>query len=291
MHRKALGRGLEALIPTSTAIATESADARQPAQAAGVQQIPIEMVAANPFQPRTRFNETALQELTDSIKANGILQPVILRRTPTDGYELVAGERRLRAAKLAGLDAVPAIVREIDDRRMMELALIENIQREDLNPIDEARAFHALIQTVGLTHDEISERVGKQRSSITNSLRLLGLPPEVMDMVSRGTVSAGHGRALLGLETSGDQLATARYVTSKGFSVRRTEALINRKLRRQHTRPRSNKSNGLEEWQNKLQSQFATRVAVRPGRKGGRVEFEYYSQEDLERLLEAWGVL
>jgi len=291
MHRKALGRGLEALIPTSTAIATESADARQPAQAAGVQQIPIEMVAANPFQPRTRFNETALQELTDSIKANGILQPVILRRTPTDGYELVAGERRLRAAKLAGLDAVPAIVREIDDRRMMELALIENIQREDLNPIDEARAFHALIQTVGLTHDEISERVGKQRSSITNSLRLLGLPPEVMDMVSRGTLSAGHGRALLGLETSGDQLATARYVTSKGFSVRRTEALINRKLRRQHTRPRSNKSNGLEEWQNKLQSQFATRVAVRPGRKGGRVEFEYYSQEDLERLLEAWGVL
>src|SRR5689334_2981696 len=131
MHRKALGRGLEALIPTSTAIATESADERQPAQAAGVQQIPIEMVAANPFQPRTRFNETALQELTDSIKANGILQPVILRRTPTDGYELVAGERRLRAAKLAGLDAVPAIVREIDDRRMMELALIENIQRED----------------------------------------------------------------------------------------------------------------------------------------------------------------
>jgi len=291
MHRKALGRGLEALIPTSTAaIATESADARHPAQA-GVQQIPIEMVGANPFQPRTRFNEATLQELTDSIKANGILQPVILRRTPTDGYELVAGERRLRAAKLAGLDAVPAIVREIDDRRMMELALIENIQREDLNPIDEARAFHALIQTVGLTHDEISERVGKQRSSITNSLRLLGLPPEVMDMVSRGTLSAGHGRALLGLETSGDQLATARYVSSKGFSVRRTEALINRKLRRQHTRPRSNKSNGLEEWQNKLQSRFATRVTMHPGRKGGRVEFEYYSQEDLERLLEAWGVL
>jgi ParB family chromosome partitioning protein len=258
---------------------------------AGVHHIPIEMVGANPFQPRTRFNESALQELTDSIKANGILQPVILRRLADDSYELVAGERRLRAAKLAGLDAVPAIVREVDDRRMMELALIENIQREDLSPIDEAKAFHALIQTIGLTHDEISERVGKQRSSITNSLRLLGLPPEVQDMVSRGTLSAGHGRALLGLETSGDQLATARYVSSKGFSVRRTEALINRKLRRQHSRPRAGKASGLEEWQNKLQSQFATRVTMRPGRKGGRVEFEYYSQEDLERLLEAWCVL
>jgi ParB family chromosome partitioning protein len=292
MHRKALGRGLEALIPTSTvALATESAESRSGIAAAGVLQIPIEMVGANPFQPRTRFNESALQELTDSIKANGIIQPVILRRVATDGYELVAGERRLRAAKLAGLDAVPAIVREVDDRRMMELALIENIQREDLNAIDEAKAFHALIQSVGLTHDEISERVGKQRSSITNSLRLLGLPPEVQDMVSRGTLSAGHGRALLGLESSGDQLATARYVSSKGFSVRRTEALINRKLRRQHSRPRSAKASGLDEWQNKLQSQFATRVTLRPGRKGGRVEFEYYSQEDLERLLEAWGVL
>jgi ParB family chromosome partitioning protein len=291
MHRKALGRGLEALIPTSSAaLATESPEARSGVPAAGVQHIPIEMVGANPFQPRTRFNEAALQELTDSIKANGILQPVILRRSADESYELVAGERRLRAAKLAGLDAVPAIIREVDDRRMMELALIENIQREDLSPIDEAKAFHSLIQTVGLTHDEVSERVGKQRSSITNSLRLLGLPPEVQDMVSRGTLSAGHGRALLGLETSGDQLATARYVSSKGFSVRRTEALINRKLRRQHSRPRS-KPTGLEEWQNKLQSQFATRVTMRPGRKGGRVEFEYYSQEDLERLLEAWGVL
>ena len=170
-------------------------------------------------------------------------------------YELIAGERRLRAAKLAGLDAVPAILREVDDTRMMEMALIENIQREDLNPIDEAKAYQSLIQKVGLTHDQICERVGKQRSSITNALRLLGLPPEVMDMVSRGTLSAGHARALLGLETPGDQLSTSRYVASKGFSVRRTEALVNRKLRRQHSRPRSGaKATGLEEWQTKLQS-------------------------------------
>jgi ParB family chromosome partitioning protein len=283
---------LEALIPTATALATEVPEARATGgAAAGVQQVPIEQVGANPFQPRTRFDEGALQELTDSIKANGIIQPVVLRRTADDGYELVAGERRLRAAKLAGLESVPAIVRDVDDMRMMELALIENIQREDLNPIDEAKAYLTLIQKVGLTHDEISARVGKQRSSITNSLRLLGLPPEVLDMVSRGTLSAGHGRALLSLESPGDQLATARYASSKGFSVRRTEALVNRKLRRQHSRPRTAKATGLEEWQNKLQSRFATRVTLRPGRKGGTVEFEYYGQEDLERLLEAWGVL
>jgi len=187
---------------------------------------------------------------------------------------------------------VPAIVRTLDDREMMELALIENVQREDLNPIDEAKGYQALIQKVGLTHDVISSRVGKNRSTITNALRLLGLPPEVQDMVSRGTLSAGHARALLSLESSGDQLASARYVSSKGFSVRRTEAFVNRKLRRQHARPRSvPKVGGLTEWENKLQQHFSTRVVIKAGAKGGTVEFEYYGQEDLERLLEAWGVL
>ena len=289
MHRKALGRGLEALIPTATA--TETLEPRRAGSGNGVEQIPIEMIGANPFQPRTRFDDSALKELTESIRSSGIIQPVIVRKAGTDSYELIAGERRLRAAKLAGLDAVPAILREVDDTRMMEMALIENIQREDLNPIDEAKAYQALIQKVGLTHDQISERVGKQRSSVTNALRLLGLPPEVMDMVSRGTLSAGHARALLALETPGDQLSTSRYVASKGFSVRRTEALVNRKLRRQHSRPRSVKATGLEEWQTKLQSRFATRVTIKPGRKGGHIEFEYYGQDDLERLLEAWGVM
>jgi ParB family chromosome partitioning protein len=289
MHRKALGRGLEALIPT--AAATETLEPRRAGSGSGVEQIPITMIGANPFQPRTRFDDASLKELTESIRSSGIIQPVILRKAGTDSYELIAGERRLRAAKLAGLDAVPAILREVDDTRMMEMALIENIQREDLNPIDEAKAYQSLIQKVGLTHDQISERVGKQRSSITNALRLLGLPPEVMDMVSRGTLSAGHARALLALETPGDQLSTSRYVASKGFSVRRTEALVNRKLRRQHSRPRNAKATGLEEWQTKIQSRFATRVTIKPGRKGGKIEFEYYGQDDLERLFEAWGVM
>jgi ParB family chromosome partitioning protein len=215
----------------------------------------------------------------------------VLVRTQADGFQLVAGERRLRAAQIAGLEAIPAIVRDVDDREMMELALIENVQREDLNPIDEAKAYKALVTAVGLTHDQLSDRVGKQRSSISNALRLLGLPPEVQDMVSRGTLTAGHARALLGLESEGDQLAAARYVQSKGFSVRRTEAFVTRRLRRSHTRPRPVRESGLGEWEIKLQQRFATHVAITPGGKGGKIEFEYYGQTDLERLLEAFGVL
>ncbi|HKQ59591.1 MAG TPA: ParB/RepB/Spo0J family partition protein [Candidatus Eisenbacteria bacterium] len=283
MVRKALGRGLEALIPAAS----------EPAEGAATgtpRELPVGDVGPSPYQPRTRFDDAALQELAASIKASGVLQPVIVRRH-ADGYQLVAGERRLRAAQLAGLDQIPAIIRDVDDREMMELALIENIQREDLTPIDEAKAYKALLSAVGLTHDQLSERVGKQRSSITNSLRLLGLPPEVQDMVSRGTLSAGHARALLGLEASGDQLAAARYVVAKGFSVRRTEAFVTRRLRRQKSKPRVAKAGELAEWESKLQQRFATRVTIIKGRKGGRVEFEYYGDTDLERLFEAWGVM
>ena len=282
MHRRALGRGLEALIPA----ATEAGDGG----AGGQRWLSIADVAPSPFQPRTRFDDAALQELSASIKATGVLQPVLVRRHG-EGFQLVAGERRLRAAQLAGLERIPAIVRQVDDREMMELALIENVQREDLNPIDEAKAYKALVSSVGLTHDQLSERVGKQRSSISNSLRLLGLPPEVQDMVSLGTLSAGHARALLGLAAAGDQLAAARYVQAKGFSVRRTEAFVTRRLRRKSPRTRAPLIFGLGEWEIKLQQRFATRVTIKRGGKGGRVEFEYYGETDLERLLEAWGVM
>lgn len=285
--RKVLGRGLEALI--STATATETVDGRSPQS--GVTELSLSEIGPNPFQPRSRFNDEALRELADSIKTSGVLQPVLVRRMGPGDYQLVAGERRLRAAQLVGLSRIPAIVRDLDDRSTMEIALIENIQREDLNPIDEAKAYQALIEKVGLTHDQLSERVGKQRSSITNALRLLGLPPEVRDMVSRETLTAGHARALLGLEAAGDQLAAARYVSSKGYSVRRTELFVRRRLRREHSRPRVRRLDGLGEWETKLQQKFSTQVTITPGRKGGRVEFEYYGQEDLERLLEAWGLI
>jgi ParB family chromosome partitioning protein len=287
MTRKVLGRGLDALISSdSAAVATEG----RPPQA-GTLELAVDVISPNPFQPRTRFDEAGLKELADSIRSAGVLQPLLVRRASPGNYQLVAGERRLRAAQLAGLVNVPVIIRGFDDRAMMELALIENIQREDLNPIDEAKAYQALVEKVGLTHDQLSERVGKQRATITNSLRLLGLPAEVMDMVSRGTLSGGHARALLGLENRGDQLAAARYVAAKGFSVRRTESYVRRKQRAGHARPRTSKTGGLTEWENKLQQRFSTQVAISHGRKGGKVVFEYYSQEDLERLLEAWGVL
>ncbi len=288
MSRKVLGRGLEALISASTA--SEAVEGKQCPWAVAPE-LPIHAIEPNPFQPRTRFDEAALKELADSIRSTGVIQPILVRQHGVGEYQLVAGERRMRAAQLAGLTKIPAIIRDYDDRGMMELALIENIQREDLNPIDEAKAYQALVDKVGLTHDQLSERVGKQRSSISNSLRLLALPPEVKDMVSRGTLSAGHARAILGIESGGDQLAAARYVVSKGFSVRRTEAFVRRRERKAHTRPKVARLEGLSEWENKLKQRFSTNVVIVPGRKGGRVEFEFYSQEDLERLLEAWGVL
>jgi ParB family chromosome partitioning protein len=297
MQRKALGRGLEALIPgAGSAAATMTADSmasvdERPNASGGPAMLPVEEIGPNPHQPRTRFDDETLGELAASIKATGVLQPLLVRRDPAGGYQLIAGERRLRAAALAGLDRVPAIVRDVNDSEMVELALIENIQRENLNPIDEAKAFRTLTVDLKLTHEQVSERVGKGRVSITNSLRLLGLPVEVQDMVSRGTLSSGHARALLGLESGGDQLAAARYVSSKGFSVRRTESYVRRRLRKQHSRPRTEKLHGLGEWEIKLQQRFGTHVSIAPARKGGKVTFEYYSQEDLERLLEAWSVL
>lgn len=294
MTRKALGRGLGALIPGG---ATLNPPTDAPAAAttqSGVTELPVEHIGPNPFQPRTRFDEAALRELADSIKATGVIQPLLVRRVGPGDYQLVAGERRLRASQLAGLEKVPVIVRDHDDRAMMELALIENIQREDLNAIDEAKAYQALIEKIGLTHDQLSERVGKQRATISNALRLLSLPPEVMDMVAKGSLSSGHARAILGLEGKGEQLTAARYVMNKGFSVRRTEAYVKRKQRQATTRPRTAGGSslaGLGEWETKLQQRFATQVSITPGRKGGKVEFEFYSQEDLERLLEAWGVL
>jgi ParB family chromosome partitioning protein len=297
MHRKALGRGLEALIPGAPSgapvgIAPQGAvGLAEERSDHDLREIPIMEIGPNPYQPRTRFDEEAIKELAASIRATGVLQPVIVRRVDGIGYQLVAGERRLKAARLAGLNSIPSVIRAVDDAEMMELAIVENIQREDLNPLDEAKAYQALVEKLGFTHDRISERVGKQRASITNALRLLGLPVEVQDMVSRGTLSAGHARALLALPSSGDQLAAARYVQTKGFSVRRTEAFVRRKLRRQHVGARPRRGHSLGEWEVRLQQRFGTNVAIVPGRKGGKVEFQYYGQEDLERLFQAWGIL
>jgi ParB family chromosome partitioning protein len=318
MTRKALGRGLGALIPGPSATTPEPAEAgsavetvppdgaetRAPAAAdlaGGVRQVPLDRITPNPKQPRLDFDAESLAELAESIRAQGVLQPILIRPAG-HGYELVAGERRLRAARQVGLQTIPAIVRAIADDELLEVALIENLQRDDLNAIEEALGYQRLIDELRYTHERLSERLGKSRVAITNALRLLTLPEAVRVMVSRGTLTAGHGRALLGLPSHAEIEANARYVVDMGFSVRKTEALVARKLRRKTAARRTRNSqmrpqgavdavsSAYEEWTNRLRRHFSTQVRILQQGERGQVEIEYYSESDLERLLELMGV-
>jgi len=325
MTRKALGRGLGALIPGAPEPGTEpptspahsalavqappgEAGAAGPAESAvtgeRVLDLPLERIHPNSRQPRIEFDADALAELAASIRAQGVLQPVLVRPAG-DGFELIAGERRYRASRSIGLSTIPAIVRSVSDEEMLELALIENLQREDLSPIEEALGYQRLIEELHYTHERLSERVGKNRSSITNALRLLTLPANVQSMVSRGTLSAGHARALLSLSSNAEIDAAARYVVDMGLSVRKTEALVARKLRRKSVTRRGRTlqgdgqvavdavSSAYAEWTVVLRRKFATQVRILPEPHGehGKIELEYYNETDLERLLELMGVL
>ena len=314
MTRKALGRGLGALIPGApgptdapeAALATAPGDGSAAVEVGGerVRDIPLDRIVPNPKQPRIEFAEEALAELAESIRAQGVLQPVLVR-TAGDSYQLIAGERRFRASQRAGLESIPAIVRELADDEMLEVALIENLQREDLNSIEEALAYQRLIEELRYTHERLSERVGKNRTSITNALRLLSLPSGVQTMVSRGTLSAGHARALLGLQSGAEIEASARYVSDMGLSVRKTEALVARKLRRKVSARKTRASavdsqSGVDavssnyaEWTSELRRKLAThvRIVAQPTGERGHIEIEYYNETDLERLLEILGVL
>ena len=277
MTRKALGRGLGALLSAEgTATATEDAS-----------EIPIDLIDPSSLQPRTVFDEAKLAELAQSISANGVVQPLLLRRKGTR-YELIAGERRWRAAQLAGLSKVPAVIRSVSDDKVLELALIENIQREDLNPIEEARAYKKLIDTVGLTQETVAERVGRGRSYVTNYLRLLKLPNDLQDLLQRGKLSTGHARALLGSEHVEVQRRLARKVIDQDLSVRATERLV-----RQTTEPRQRKPGrtarpadpNVRAAESKLRRQFGTQVKIVTDDSGrGKIEFEFYNATDLDRL-------
>lgn len=327
MTRKALGRGLGALIPGAPApheardhdevvgpVATIPAPAdplgTSPAATAaadfepGVVEIPLDRIDPNPKQPRLEFAAEALGELAESIRAQGVLQPILVRPAGAR-FQLVAGERRFRASQLLQRSTIPAIVRPIEDDELLEVALIENLQREDLNAIEEALGYQRLLDEVHYTHEALSQRVGKNRASITNSLRLLALPATVRSMVSRETLTAGHARALLGLPSSAEIEATARYVADMGLSVRKTEALVARKLRRKSAPRRARGSaisaqgavdavsSSYAEWTNALRRRFATQVRIATDASGerGQIEIEYYSESDLERLLEVLGVM
>jgi ParB family chromosome partitioning protein len=276
MNRKALGRGLGALIPDA-----------EDYEHGGVREVPVGDVERNAEQPRTRFNEETLKELAESIRTHGIVQPIVVRVLGTGGYGLIAGERRLRAAKLAGLTSVPAIVRDVDEGGALELALVENLQREDLNPIDEARGYEALMEVAGGTQADVAERVGKDRSTVANALRLLDLPLEVQDMLSGGSLTAGHGRALLSLPSAGEQLALACKVVERGLSVREVEAAARGKTRRKKAPRRRRASDPvMREWEERLQRILGTQVRIERMGNEGTIRIEYYSDEDLERILE-----
>ncbi len=281
MTRKALGRGLSALLSADqSAPAEESAD------------IAIDLIDPSPVQPRSRFDERALNELAMSIRENGIVQPILLRPRGSR-YELIAGERRWRAAQVAGLQRIPAVVREIPDDKLLELALIENIQREDLNAIEEARAYKNLIDTVGLTQESLAQRVGRDRSYITNHIRLLRLPEDLQVLVQEGKISGGHGRTLLGVDDPNLQRTVARKITDDGLSVRETERLINQLANRPGkslSAKTPNKSNdpNIKAAESKLRRKLGTRVTIVPhnSRPGGTIEIEYYADRDLDRFYE-----
>lgn len=281
MARKALGRGLGALLSAEgTATATEEPNT-----------IAIDLIDPSPLQPRGVFDEAKLDELAQSITANGVVQPLLLR-PKQDRFELIAGERRWRAAQRAGLTRVPAIVRHVSDDKVLELALIENIQREDLNPIEEARAYKKLIETIGLTQESVAERVGRDRSYVTNFLRLLRLPDDLQELIQNGRLSTGHGRTLLGLADVAAQRRLAGKIIERDLSVRATEQAV-----RQLTEPKSGRSArqaktsasvdpNVRAAETRLRRHFGTQVRIvqAAGSVAGTIELEYYNQADLDRI-------
>lgn len=266
-----LGRGLDALIPRS-------------AEAGASSEIPIERVRRNPHQPRVDFDEGELAELTSSISTHGVLQPIVVRNTADGAYELIAGERRLRAARAAGLMTIPAVVRESTSAELLELALVENVQRADLNPIEEAAAYRELIDRFGLSHEAVARQVGKSRVAISNALRLLDLAPETRQAIVDGRITEGHGRALAALTVPELQRAVLQVVLDRQLSVRQTEELVRRKREQGAPRRKQPLSEDLADVEAQLRGILATKVGIVRTRKGGRLVIDFYSDEELDRI-------
>ena len=281
MTRKVLGRGLSALLSETTSNSEE------------LREVEIDLIEPNNLQPRTKFHEQQLEELAQSIKENGIVQPILLRRINGSRYQIVAGERRWRAAQRAGLQRIPAIVRDIADDKMLELALIENIQRQELNAIEEAQAYKRLIDTLGLTQEIVAQRVGRDRTFVTNYLRLLRLPEDIQRLVEESQISMGHARALLGIDDPEKQQDLARMIVEKGLSVRETERTIKKVINNEkHVEDEEQKVKVIDAnirlAEAKLRRRFGTQVRIVPDQQGngGRIEFHYYNEQDLKRIYE-----
>ncbi|ADO76095.1 ParB/RepB/Spo0J family partition protein [Stigmatella aurantiaca] len=281
-HKRALGRGLSALIPQAAPAPAASPEAAK----AGVLKLPIESIHRDTAQPRRHFDEAKLAELTESIKAQGLLQPVLVRKDG-QGYKLIAGERRWRAAQAAGLHELPAIVREVTEGQAFELALVENLQRSDLNPMEEAEGYHRLVEEFKLTQEQVSQRVGKERSTVANALRLLGLPDDVKALVAEGALSMGHARALLGVPRLPELQALATRVVEEKLSVRDTEKLVQQKRpQKKDTGKPSKQSPQVKALVEELQRLLGTKVRLaEKGQGKGTLEVDYFSYDDLDRLL------
>lgn len=273
---RGLGRGLDALLSGTLEGDYET-----------VRELPAEKIHPRKDQPRKKFDEDTMQELASSIREHGILQPVLVRPVE-NGYEIIAGERRWRAAQLAGLTHVPVVVRDIDDRQAAEISLIENIQRDDLTVVEEAKAYRMLAEQFGYTQETIAEKIGKSRAYVANTLRILNLPEEILQMLEKGELSAGHVRPLLALPTAEEQLAAAKEIVANKMTVRQVENKV--KTKRIKFDIPADKPVELVEIQEKLQQHFATRAIVTKQGKGGKIEIAFYSDEDLERILEIMGV-
>ena len=278
MKQKGLGRGLGALI----------GEYSEPAQEQAVTSLPLQKIEPNPNQPRHTFDEVELQALADSIAEHGIVQPLAVRAAGNGYYQIIAGERRWRAARLAGLQEIPVVVLEADDRTVMELALIENLQRQDLNPMEEAEGYRALMEDYGLTQEQAAFRIGKSRPAVANALRLLALPDEVRAMVEDGTLSAGHARAVLSLPTERLQKAAAQKIIALRLSVRQAEMMCKRMAAGE--KPAKEKPltvNYVAECEKTLTRRLGRKVKIVSGKRKGRFELEFYGQDDLQRLYDA----
>ena len=282
MNKRGLGRGLGALLSST------------PVEGEFLVEIPLERIGVNPNQPRKAFDQEALAELSASIKASGIIQPVVVRRRG-DGYELIAGERRWRAARMAGLDRVPAVVRDATDAQSLELALVENLLREDLNPMEEAEAYQSLLAQFGWTQEELGERVGRKQSTIANALRILRLPEAIQEDLRAGRLTMGHARALLALPSVIDQLKLREDILAHSWSVRTTEdsvrAAESMPGTRRLPRPGRRRSPELAALEEALQRALMTRVRITGTERTGKIEVAYSSAEDLERLAEKLGIV
>lgn len=305
--KKALGRGLSALlsdnssddklevdIPVSVSTHTET---QHTAPASGMSEIPIDEIEVNPFQPRTNFDQEALLELAESISVHGIIQPITVRRLAAHQYQLISGERRYQASKLAGLKAIPAYIRSADDQQMLEMALIENIQRENLNAIEIALSYQRLITEIGLKQEELGERVGKNRTTVTNYLRLLKLPPDIQIAVRDNKLSMGHARAIISVENPDHQLYIFKKTLEDDLSVRKVEELVREVTEKsqgksEKTAPATQGgSREINQLQSRLSSHFGTRVVVKSDGKKGEIKIPFLSVEDLNRILDILKVM